>query len=477
MAKKAKSVTVSETENFRLEADSIGTKQVPADALYGVQSLRAKENFPITGERMNPVFIRSMAQLKKACAIANMKAKELTPEQAEVIIAACDKIIAGEYLDEFIVDPIQGSAGTSMNMNANEVIANIAIVSMGGKPGQYDMIHPNDHVNRGQSTNDIIPSAGKITTLFLLDRLDKSLATLEKELLKKAKQFDGILKMGRTQLQDAVPMRLGQEFNAYATAVARGRQRIRKASEEMTALNMGATAIGTAINANPKYFNTVVKEISKVTGKKFTQAEDLIDGTMNIESFAAVSGAVRDTAVALSKMSNDLRLLSSGPRTGIGEINLPAMQNGSSIMPGKVNPVIPEVVNQAAFRVIGNDVTIAMAAEGGQMELNAFEPITFYSLFQSIEILANAVDTLTENCIKGITANKQRCDDLMHASVGIVTALAPIIGYQASANLAKEALKTNVPVKVLAVQKGIMTEEQLNEVLDPYKLTEPPVRK
>ncbi|MBQ1321341.1 MAG: aspartate ammonia-lyase [Solobacterium sp.] len=477
MAKKAKSVTVSETENFRLEADSIGTKQVPVDALYGVQSLRAKENFPITGERMNPVFIRSMAQLKKACAIANMKAKELTPEQAEVIIAACDKIIAGEYLDEFIVDPIQGSAGTSMNMNANEVIANIAIVSMGGKPGQYDMIHPNDHVNRGQSTNDIIPSAGKITTLFLLDRLDKSLATLEKELLKKAKQFDGILKMGRTQLQDAVPMRLGQEFNAYATAVARGRQRIRKASEEMTALNMGATAIGTAINANPKYFNTVVKEISKVTGKKFTQAEDLIDGTMNIESFAAVSGAVRDTAVALSKMSNDLRLLSSGPRTGIGEINLPAMQNGSSIMPGKVNPVIPEVVNQAAFRVIGNDVTIAMAAEGGQMELNAFEPITFYSLFQSIEILANAVDTLTENCIKGITANKQRCDDLMHASVGIVTALAPIIGYQASANLAKEALKTNVPVKVLAVQKGIMTEEQLNEVLDPYKLTEPPVRK
>ncbi len=477
MAKKAKSVTVSETENFRLEADSIGTKQVPVDALYGVQSLRAKENFPITGERMNPVFIRSMAQLKKACAIANMKAKELTPEQAEVIIAACDKIIAGEYLDEFIVDPIQGSAGTSMNMNANEVIANIAIVSMGGKPGQYDMIHPNDHVNRGQSTNDIIPSAGKITTLFLLDRLDKSLATLEKELLKKAKQFDGILKMGRTQLQDAVPMRLGQEFNAYATAVARGRQRIRKASEEMTTLNMGATAIGTAINANPKYFNTVVKEISKVTGKKFTQAEDLIDGTMNIESFAAVSGAVRDTAVALSKMSNDLRLLSSGPRTGIGEINLPAMQNGSSIMPGKVNPVIPEVVNQAAFRVIGNDVTIAMAAEGGQMELNAFEPITFYSLFQSIEILANAVDTLTENCIKGITANKQRCDDLMHASVGIVTALAPIIGYQASANLAKEALKTNVPVKVLAVQKGIMTEEQLNEVLDPYKLTEPPVRK
>ncbi len=477
MAKKAKSVTVSETENFRLEADSIGTKQVPVDALYGVQSLRAKENFPITGERMNPVFIRSMAQLKKACAIANMKAKELTPEQAEVIIAACDKIIAGEYLDEFIVDPIQGSAGTSMNMNANEVIANIAIVSMGGKPGQYDMIHPNDHVNRGQSTNDIIPSAGKITTLFLLDRLDKSLATLEKELLKKAKQFDGILKMGRTQLQDAVPMRLGQEFNAYATAVARGRQRIRKASEEMTALNMGATAIGTAINANPKYFNTVVKEISKVTGKKFTQAEDLIDGTMNIESFAAVSGAVRDTAVALSKMSNDLRLLSSGPRTGIGEINLPAMQNGSSIMPGKVNPVIPEVVNQAAFRVIGNDVTIAMAAEGGQMELNAFEPITFYSLFQSIEILANAVDTLTENCVKGITANKQRCDDLLHASVGIVTALAPIIGYQASANLAKEALKTNVPVKVLAVQKGIMTEEQLNEVLDPYKLTEPPVRK
>lgn len=461
----------------RLEADSIGTKEVPADALYGVQSLRARENFDITGEYLHPEFIKAMAQLKKACAEANRKAEELDDVKADAIVAACDEIIAGNYLDSFIVDPIQGSAGTSMNMNANEVIANLAILKLGGKPGEYSIVHPNDHVNRGQSTNDIIPSAGKLTTVALLERLEKSMTVLEEALLKKADEFDDILKMGRTQMQDAVPMRLGQEFHAYATAVARGKKRIIKATDEVMALNMGATAIGTAINANPVYFNAVVDEINKVTGRKFSQADDLIDGTQHIDGFAAVSSAVRDAAVGLSKICNDLRLMSSGPRTGFSEINLPAKQNGSSIMPGKVNPVIPEVLTQAAFRVIGNDVTIAMAAEGGQLELNAFEPITFYSLFQSIDILANAIDTFVVNCVDGITANKERCESLMEASVGIVTALAPIIGYQKAASIAKESLKTNVPVRQLAKEQCGLSDEELAVILDAKKLTEPPVRK
>ena len=459
--------------SYRLESDSIGTKQVPADAYYGVQSLRAVENFTMTGEKLHKEMIHSLAYIKKACALANMNAKNLKEHKAEAIIKACDMILEGKYHDQFIVDPIQGGAGTSINMNANEVIANIANELLGGKLGAYDIVHPNDHVNRGQSTNDVIPTAGKMTTLVLLKSLFASLNALEDALMAKAEEFDSVLKMGRTQLEDAVPIRLGQEFNAYASAVRRCIERIQRTEKEMHYINMGGTAIGTGINANQQYFDTIAQYISEVSGEEYYQSEDLIYATQNIDCFSAISGAIKDCALTLSKISNDLRLMGSGPRTGFGEINLPAKQNGSSIMPGKVNPVIPEVVNQVAFRIVGNDISISMAVEAGQLELNAFEPVAFYSLFQSIDLLRNAVDTLRINCIEGITANKERCRELLDQSVGMVTALNPYIGYTASAKIAKEALRTGRPLRDLILENNILTEEQLEQIMDPYRLTKP----
>lgn len=459
----------------RLESDSIGQKNVPQDAYYGVQSLRAQENFYITGLKMRREMVEALALLKKACAIANKEAGTLEPVVADAIEAACDDICAGKYQDQFIVDPIQGGAGTSMNMNANEVIANVAVQKLGGTLGDYKLVHPNDHVNCGQSTNDIVPTAGKMTTLVLLKGLDKSLEDLYQSFRAKEAEFDGIIKMGRTQLQDAVPVRLGQEFGAYASAVKRGQLRIRKTWEEMYGVNIGGTAIGTGINADKKYFDTVAVKLAELTGMPFKQADDMIDATQHIDCFAAVSSAVKDCALALSKIANDLRLMSSGPRTGIGEINLPAKQNGSSIMPGKVNPVIPEVVNQAAFRIAGNDVTISMAVEAGQFELNAFEPVVFESLFQSIKMLDHASVTFKENCIDGITANVDRCRDLLEASVGMITAICPYTGYAQAAALAKEALKNNIPVRKLLVERGIMTAEEVEKVMDPYPMTQPGV--
>ncbi|MBR2671187.1 MAG: aspartate ammonia-lyase [Oscillospiraceae bacterium] len=459
--------------DYRLESDSIGTKEVPAGAYYGVQSLRAVENFSITGQQMHPEMIRSLAYIKKACAMANMEAENLDPVTGEAIVKACNLIIEGRFHDQFIVDPIQGGAGTSMNMNANEVIANAAIELLGGKCGDYSLVHPNDHVNRGQSTNDVIPTAGKMTVIALLSGLEKSLTALYKAFRKKAGEFDNILKMGRTQMEDAVPIRLGQEFNAYASATKRSLERIRKYESEMHMINMGGTAIGTGINANQSYFDNIARILSEVAGTKYTQADDLIDATQNIDCFAAISSSLKDCALTLSKIASDLRLMGSGPKTGFGEITLPAKQNGSSIMPGKVNPVIPEVVNQVAFRIIGNDVTISFAAESGQLELNAFEPVTFYSLFQSIDILKNAVDTFIVNCVDGITANEERCKELLEQSVGIVTALNPYIGYTASAKLAKEALATGVPIREIVLREGILTEEQMEHIMDPYRLTKP----
>ncbi|MBR2805675.1 MAG: aspartate ammonia-lyase [Oscillospiraceae bacterium] len=459
--------------DYRLESDSIGTKEVPAGAYYGVQSLRAVENFSITGQQMHPEMIRSLAYIKKACAMANMEAENLDPVTGEAIVKACNLIIEGRFHDQFIVDPIQGGAGTSMNMNANEVIANAAIELLGGKCGDYSLVHPNDHVNRGQSTNDVIPTAGKMTVIALLSGLEKSLTALYKSFRKKAGEFDNILKMGRTQMEDAVPIRLGQEFNAYASATKRSLDRIKKYESEMHMINMGGTAIGTGINANQSYFDNIARILSEVTGTKYTQADDLIDATQNIDCFAAISSSLKDCALTLSKIASDLRLMGSGPKTGFGEITLPAKQNGSSIMPGKVNPVIPEVVNQVAFRIIGNDVTISFAAESGQLELNAFEPVTFYSLFQSIDILKNAVDTFIVNCVDGITANEERCKELLEQSVGIVTALNPYIGYTASAKLAKEALATGVPIREIVLREGILTEEQMEHIMDPYRLTKP----
>ena len=391
--------------DYRVERDSIGVKDIPEDVYYGVQSLRAAENFHITGLNMHPEIINSLAYIKKAAAITNCEVGLLEKKKAQAIVQACDEIVSGKFHNEFIVDPVQGGAGTSLNMNANEVIANRAIEILGGKKGDYTIINPNDDVNCGQSTNDVIPTAGKMTSLRLLQNLKKQLLRLYDALNEKAAEFDHIIKMGRTQMQDAVPIRLGQEFKAYSVAIMRDIHRMDKAMDEMRTLNMGGTAIGTGINADEGYLRRIVPNLTEISGMDFIQAFDLIDSTQNLDPFVAVSGAVKACAVTLSKMSNDLRLMSSGPRTGFGEINLPAKQNGSSIMPGKVNPVIPEVVNQVAFNIIGNDVTITMAAEAGQLELNAFEPIIFYCMFQSIDTLGYAVQTLVDNCIVGITAN------------------------------------------------------------------------
>lgn len=457
----------------RIESDSIGSRQVPRDAYYGVQSLRAVENFSITGARLHPEMIRSLARLKQACAAANASAGMLEPRIALAIEQACRQIAEGACRDQFIVDPIQGGAGTSMNMNANEVIANLAIELLGGQKGNYTMVHPNDHVNCGQSTNDIIPTAGKLTALVLLHSLEDTLETLQSALADKAREFDHIVKMGRTQLQDAVPIRLGQEFGAYASAVERGLRRLRQSEEELHTVNLGGTAIGTGLNADQRYFAGVTATLSQLTGIPFRQAEDLIDATQNIDCFSAVSGALKACAVTLSKIANDLRLLSSGPRTGLGEIELPARQNGSSIMPGKVNPVIPEVVSQVAFKVVGNDMTIAMAAEAGQLELNAFEPVVFESLFESIELLNRAAETFTVHCVRGITANEPRCQALLDASVGVVTALCPHLGYARAAKLAKESLAKNIPLRTLILEQHLLSAAQLDTILDPFGMTEP----
>lgn len=465
------------TEYMRLESDSIGEMEVPGEAYYGVQALRANENFPITGNSLNPDFIKNMARIKRAAAITNMRAGRLKPEIANAIESACNEVVCGMFASEFIVDGIQGGAGTSANMNMNEVIANRAIEMLCGKKGDYSIVHPNDHVNMAQSTNDVIPTAGKLTVLDLLKKLEKSLKKLDSALYKKADEFDGVIKIGRTQLEDAVPMRLGQSFHAYATMIERDIDRIAKAKKEMYTVNMGATAIGTGINTSEYYFDHIVPTLAKVSGYPLVQADDLFDATENLDGFVRVSSCLKACAVNLSKMCNDLRILASGPKAGFGEITLPAMQNGSSIMPGKVNPVIPEVVSQVAFHIIGHDVTITMAAEAGQMELNAFEPVVFYNLFDSITTLTHAVDTLTDNCIIGITANEERCQKLLDASVGITTALCPYIGYKKAASLAKESLHTGIPVKKLVLKHGLMKEKQLDIVLDPYAMTEAATKK
>ena len=371
------------------------------------------------------------------------------------------------------MDPIQGGAGTSANMNINEVVANRAIEILGGEKGNYDIVNPNDHVNMCQSTNDVFPTAGKITAIKIIHQVILQLERLYNALIAKSFAFENILKMGRTQLQDAVPVRLGQCFNAYATMVSRDIDRLIKSLDEMKTVNLGATAIGTSINAPLSYVKNIVPTLKTVVNLDLKQARDLIDATQNIDCFVAVSGILKTCAVNLSKMCNDLRLLSSGPKTGIGEINLPAKQNGSSIMPGKINPVIPEVVSQVAFNVIGNDLTITMAAEAGQLELNAFEPILFYNLFESLETLSHAISTLVDNCIIGITANEDHCLELLEESVGIATALCPYIGYKKSAEIAKSSLKTGIPIRKLVLKNGILTKEKLDSILNPATMTNP----
>lgn len=456
----------------RLESDSIGTMEIPAEAYYGVQSLRAKQNFPITGTKLHPVFIKNLAQVKKAAAMTNFDAGLLTEAAAKAILEACDEVIEGKMHDAFIVDAIQGGAGTSANMNINEVIANRAGELLGDTKGNYAMVHPNDHVNMAQSTNDVIPTAGKLTVLDLLTPLIRELYRLEAALIDKSVEFDDVLTMGRTQLQDAVPIRLGQIFHGYASMVSRDRKRIEKSCREMYTVNLGGTAVGTAINVSDSYFSRIVPNLNLLTGYPLEQADDLFDSTENLDGFVAVSGVIKTCAVDLSKMCNDLRLLSSGPKTGFGEINLPAKQNGSSIMPGKVNPVIPEVVSQVAFHIVGHDMTITMAAEAGQLELNAFEPVVFCNLFDSITTLEKAIRTLIDNCITGITANRRHCRELMESSAGIATALCPYIGYKEAAKIAKTALETGKSVRSLVLEQGFLTEKELEKILDPYLMTE-----
>lgn len=457
----------------RMEHDSIGALNVPAEAYYGVQSMRAATNFQITHRPLHPVLIDSIVMVKKAAAITNEKSGKLDQQIAQAIIQACDEILDGNLRDQFIVDAIQGGAGTSANMNANEVIANRAIEILGGTKGDYSIVHPNDHVNMSQSTNDVIPTAGKITVLKLLPQTIKELEKLEKAMEEKEAEFDDILKMGRTQLQDAVPMRLGQSFGAFAHVLKRDIKRLKNVMDEMKVLNIGATAIGTAINVDPYYLANISYELNKVAGISLKQADDLIDATQNLDGFVSVSGVLKTCAVDISKISNDLRLMSSGPRTGLSEINLPARQNGSSIMPGKINPVIPEVVSQVAYLIIGHDYTITMAAEAGQLELNAFEPVLFHHLFESIDTLKEAAATLTKHCITGITANKGQCEEYIEKSVGISTALCPYIGYAKSAEIAKKSLKTGISVKELVLEEGLLKEEELKEILKPEKMTQP----
>lgn len=451
---------------YREERDSIGVMQVPADAYYGVQSLRAKENFKITNRPAHTELVRALVEIKIAAAIANAEAGIFSNEIKDAIVQAGKEALTGKFDDSFVVDAIQGGAGTSLNMNANEVLANRAIEILGGQKGDYSIVHPNDHVNCGQSTNDAYPSAGKIATIRLLKSAIKELERLQDALNGCADRFKNVVKMGRTEMQDAVPISLGRSFGAFANAISRDIKRFNNAIEAMSVLNIGATAVGTSINADKKYIDIIVGHVSNVTGLKLTQAEDLIDATQNADDFVAVSGAVKTCAVTISKISNDLRLMSSGPRVGFGEINLPARQNGSSIMPGKVNPVMPEVMSQISFNIIGNDTTVTMAAEAGQLELNAFEPIIFYCLFESIDTLRNGVSAFIDYCIDGITANEEHCRDSVEESVGIVTALCPYIGYTDSARIAKRTLKEGKKVYDVILEENIMPKEKLDEIFD-----------
>ena len=459
----------------RMEHDLIGEKQIPHGAYYGVQTLRASENFDISGVTLSnfSTFIASLAKVKKAAALANYKLELLDEKRKEAICQACDEIIAGEFHDQFIVDMIQGGAGTSTNMNANEVIANRALEILGYEKGEYNYLHPNNHVNLSQSTNDAYPTALRITLYEKIFELIDSMKVLENAFKQKSIEFNDVIKMGRTQLQDAVPMTLGQEFNTYVTMIREDMERLREAQQLVREINLGATAIGTGINSHPKYVLVVEEKLQEVTGRPFVTAKDLVEATQDTGAYVQISGVLKRVATKISKICNDLRLLSSGPRTGFNEINLPAMQPGSSIMPGKVNPVIPEVVNQVAFQVIGSDVTITMACEGGQLQLNVFEPVIAYNLFKSINMMKNAFETLANKCVIGITANEQRCQNMVLNSIGLVTALNPFIGYENSTSVAKEALESGLSVYEIVLERGLLEQEELDEIIKPENMIKP----
>ncbi len=460
---------------MRVEHDFLGDREIPDEAYYGVQTLRASENFHITGIKLGMMksFVVGLGYVKKAAALANRDLGAIPPNIAEAIIQACDALIRGELNDQFIVDVIQGGAGTSTNMNANEVIANKALEILGYPKGSYHIVSPNDHVNCSQSTNDAYPTAFRLAVWYELQFLIESIEQLSNSFQKKAVEFKDVLKMGRTQLQDAVPMTLGLEFEAFAVNIMEDAARLREARQLVTEINLGATAIGTSINAPEGYPELATSYLKKLTRIPVYTADHLIEATWDTGAYVEISGVLKRAGVKLSKICNDLRLLSSGPRAGINEINLPRMQPGSSIMPGKVNPVIPEVVNQVCFRVIGNDVTISFAAEAGELQLNVMEPIIAFCLFQSISMLTNACNTLRERCVDGITANVERARSMVLNSVGIVTVLNPILGYQTAADIANEALETGDSIPDIVRRRGLLSEEVLQEVFSIQNLMNP----
>ncbi|MFB1643948.1 aspartate ammonia-lyase [Campylobacter molothri] len=463
----------------RKEHDFIGELEIPDDVYYGVQTYRALENFKMSGRVLKeyPFFVKAFAQVKKAAALANKDLGMVPADRADYIVKACDRIINGEFLDQFVVDMVQGGAGTSTNMNANEVITNVALEMMGHKKGEYQYLHPNDNTNFGQSTNDAYPSSIKVAVHAKMGDLLKAMEILKNELEIKAKEWKDILKIGRTELEDAVPTTLGNTFHAFASYLKSDIEKITKARESMTYLNLGATAIGTGICCHPDYKDLVEKYLSDITGTTFRPAEDFIAATQDTADFVHVSGALKTAAVRLSKIANDIRLMNSGPRCGLGEVNLPQMQPGSSIMPGKVNPVIPEVVGEACYEVIGNDVTIALCSERGEFELNAFEPGIAYALFNSLVLLENAMLTLANKAIKHLTANPENCKKTMLNSVCLVTALNPYIGYENSASVAKEALQTGKSVADIVLERGLLTKEKLDEYLTPENMLNPRIEK
>jgi len=459
----------------RLEHDLLGDRQVPAAAYYGVHSLRALENFPISGTPISiyPDLVEALACVKQAAAMANSELGLLDERRAQAIERACEEIREGRLLEEFVVDVIQGGAGTSTNMNANEVVCNRALEHLGHRRGEYAELHPLDHVNMSQSTNDVYPTAVKLALQLGIRRLLGEMRGLREAFEAKAAEFADVLKVGRTQLQDAVPMTLGQEFSAYGVMLGEDEARLSEASALVREINLGATAIGTGINAHPAYAALVTQRLSEISGFAFVVSPNLVEATQDAGAFVQLSGVLKRIAVKLSKVCNDLRLLSSGPRAGLGEIRLPAVQAGSSIMPGKVNPVIPEVVNQIAFEVIGNDVTVTLAAEGGQLQLNAFEPVIAHSLFKSLTHLANGCRTLAERCVRGIAANRERARQLLDESTALVTALNPLIGYARASEVARASLETGERVYDLVLARGWLSRAQLDELLRPEVLTRP----
>ena len=461
--------------NTRSEYDLLGYLDVPADAWYGIQTQRAANNFAITGVPIShfPELIRALAMVKQAAALTNQDYGLLNAIKTEAIVSACEDVAAGQYLDQFIVDVIQGGAGTSTNMNANEVIANVALAKLGHARGEYAHLHPNDDVNRSQSTNDAYPTAACLGIQFAADNFVPALASLKAALEDKGREFAHILKMGRTQLQDAVPMTLGQEFDAFAVNLGEDLDRIREACALLCEVNLGGTAIGTGINTPEGYSAKVVARLAAISGKPLVPASNLVEATSDMGAFVFFSGILKRLAIKLSKMSNDLRLLSSGPRTGLGEIQLPPMQPGSSIMPGKVNPVIPEAMNQTAYQVIAADLAVTLAAEAGQLQLNAMEPMIIYNLLNSLKMLKEACDMLEHRCIRGIKANELACAAHVENSIGIITALVPHIGYSNASRIAHMALMTGNTVKALIIEENLMSESELNRLLSPQSMLAP----